>query len=177
MKIFQLLILSIFISFNAYADNNSTKCQNLYSEENYKAALPYCLKSTKGNEFRLGYIYSELRNCSESHKWFKKDNSKKSLVNMSIDLIYGNNVCKKNYKKAEQYLKSFNDRLDHCVKHEENKKTDFLGKCLKYEKNRLGDWLVNLYLAKLEMEKKNINIPNVNTFKLLIKSLASSDVN
>ena len=56
---FKLIALIYFFlfSFHSYANEDLQKCINFFNNGNYKEALSYCLKSSKDNEFRLGYIY------------------------------------------------------------------------------------------------------------------------
>lgn len=168
IRVLIILVSFLFINFSSYANDVSKKCKELFENENYNLALPYCLKSPKGNEFNLGYMYGKKSNCLLSHKWYKKSSYPYAKINMSINLMYGSGGCKKDLSKAKTYLLQVNDKVDTCEKWD--KKVN----CLNWVKSKFGHEIANLYLAKIEMIKKNISVPNSKSFKYLVKAIAKS---
>ena len=77
-KIFNIsifIIFNLFFSYTSFGNENQSKCISLYSSNNeydWLKALPYCLKSPKGNEHKIGELYRFKNNCKESVRWFKK---------------------------------------------------------------------------------------------------------
>ena len=110
IRVLIILVSFLFINFSSYANEDSKKCIGLYEKGKYSLALPYCLKSSKGHEFYLGYIYSRDNKCSLSHRWYKKSGDTDSMLNMSIQLIYGTRGCKQDINRGKNYLLEINDK-------------------------------------------------------------------
>ena len=104
---FKLIIFSIYfllLCFSSYANEDSKKCIKFYDNGNYKKALSYCLKSSKDNEPRLGYIYSTLKKCSSSREWYIKGNTSVGYTNLGLAYRDGSNGCKKSLSNAKKYF-------------------------------------------------------------------------
>ena len=84
MRTLSTLLCLLVVGLNTELTLAASACSEDFKNKNWASAIASCLAEGSHQSFRIGYSYSKINNCTESNKWYKKNDTASAYMNMSL---------------------------------------------------------------------------------------------
>ena len=84
MRTLSTLLCLLVVGLNTQLTLAASACSEDFKNKNWTSAIASCLAEGSRQSFRIGYSYSKINNCTESNKWYKKNDTASAYMNMSL---------------------------------------------------------------------------------------------